>query len=225
MRNADMAPAAQFSRKMTRILVALVFMFGGCALVFSLLLLMNSQNQPPSKEDISRQEMSVDPSRKKPKKRKKPRPRPKKRKTRAKTRPTAVPQLATALSGMSFGLPLMSGMDLSDAADSVLGDEVVSDAVMNAATVDVKPRQQNQARPTYPTRARSKNIEGFVVLSMLIGKDGRVSRLKILESEPPGVFDGVVLSVAESWEFEPAMYRGQPVAMRATQRIPFKLGN
>ncbi len=220
-----MASASLFSRKVARLMVAFATMLGGCALVLFLLLLMNSQNQPPPKEDVSRQEMEVAAAKKKPKKKRKQKPRPRKKVTRRSSRPAPVPQLATALSGMSFGLPQMSGMDLSSATDKVLGNDTISDTVMNAATVDVKPRPLAQARPTYPSRARSNNVEGYVVLNMLIGKDGRVSRVKLIESEPPGVFDDAVMSVAQTWQFEPALYQGQPVAMRATQRIPFKLGN
>lgn len=220
-----MTLAAIAAGKVTRLVVAIVSMIGGCALVFSLLLLMNSQNQPPPKEEVSSQAMTVEASKKKPKKPRKPKPRPRRKATKSRSKPAPVPQLSTALSGMSFGLPSLSGVDLTRAADEILGDEAVTDAVMNAATVDERPEPRRQIKPTYPSRARSKNVEGYVVISMLIGKDGRVSKLKVLESEPPGVFDDVVLEAARGWEFDPATYRGQAVAMRATQRVPFKLGD
>ena len=208
-----------------RLLTSLVSMFFGCALVMSLVILMNSQNEPPKKEQISAKEMMAAPKKKKKKRRPKQRPKPQRKTLKSRSKPAPVPQLSTALSGMSFGLPTVSGMDLKSMTDKVLGDEAVTDSVMNAASVDERPRPMEQSRPVYPARARSKNIEGYVVLSMLIDKDGRVDGLKVLESEPPGVFDEAAMAAVEGWVFAPAKYKGMPVAMRATQRIPFKIGN
>lgn len=216
-----MSPKAR--KDLRRIAGSILFALFGLTLVLSLVVLMNAQNQPPAEKEKTSRELIAQKTKKKPPKKMKKRERPKRKRHTARKQAPA-PKLSTAISGVSFGLPGLSGLDMGDAADRMVGDEGTKNLVMTAATVDVPPKPVERGRITYPSWARAKNIEGYVVLSLLINASGQVEKVKVLEAEPKDVFEQVVIEAARTWRFEPAMYRGKSVAMRATQKIPFKLG-
>ena len=93
---------------------------------------------------------------------------------------------------------------------------------MTQDAVDALPSPAaSNRRPEAPPRARRDGVSGFVKVQLLIGKSGSVEELKILESEPAGVFDQGVLDTLPTWRFAPATYKGQPVMMRIKQTIRF----
>jgi protein TonB len=50
-----------------------------------------------------------------------------------------------------------------------------------------------------------------------------VEKVKVLESQPAGVFDEVAVSGVQTWKFEPASYKGENVRVWAKQRVRFDL--
>jgi len=158
------------------------------------------------------------PQKKKPKAR--PKPKPKKKKRSNKPPPPSLSPVA-GLSGMDFGLDAF-GAGMGDDLDQLLGD--VSNVVMTTDSVDEPPRPQRTVAPEYPSRARKKGTTGLVRLSLLVGVDGRVRDVRVLESSPPGVFDDAAVAAVRQWTYAPATYEGQPVATRVTQPIDFRLG-
>ena len=60
-----------------------------------------------------------------------------------------------------------------------------------------------QAQPEFPDRARLDSIEGWVTVSYVIGRDGRVSDVAIVAAQPRNVFEGAVRKAVRSWRFEP----------------------
>jgi protein TonB len=210
-------------RRLLRILGSVACMMFGCALVFSLVLLMNAQNQPPPKEESKGQQMAAAEKKKKKKPKRKPRQKPKRRERVKSAKRAPLPNLSTALSGMSFGLPQLQGMNLDDLASRAVGEAAANDVVMTADAVDVEPRPVAQSPPAYPQRAIAKNIEGYVVLRLLINRSGGVDQVKVMDSSPAGVFEECAVAAARGWRFEPARYQGEAVKMWARIRVPFKL--
>lgn len=131
-----------------------------------------------------------------------------------------IPDFQGSISGIAVDLPDFAMNGLAVGADSLLND--IGDVAMTEDTVDEKPTPRN-ASITYPERAKQMKIEGQVVVSALIGTDGRVRKLKILESVPPGVFDEPVREMVPRWSFEPAKYQGQNVEIWVTIPIRFSL--
>ncbi len=130
------------------------------------------------------------------------------------------PSLGGTLSGISVSVPDFQVQGLTNVRESLLGD--LDNVALTEDQVDTKPIPQN--RPLeYPDRARQRRIEGTVVVSVLIGVDGNVREVKILEADPPNVFDAAVLSSVPNWTFEPAKYQGDPVQTWARIPIPFRL--
>ncbi len=206
-----------------RLAVAIVSMFAGCGLVLWTVIVMNAHETAPEEDDDGGKQIVVQPPERKPppKKKKKPPPRRRRRATDAKRAP--LPNLSTSISGSSFGIPQLEGLNLDEAADQVLGDEAVREMVMNANTVDEQPRVVARGSVGYPPRARQKNIEGYVKLSFIINERGEVEKLAVIESDPPGVFEETAIAAVGSTRYSPARYRGQPVRFRATQKVPFRL--
>ena len=77
--------------------------------------------------------------------------------------------------------------------------------------------------PLYPPQAKRRGIEGEVVVEFTVTARGEVKEPRIIESRPPGVFDRAVLATVKRWRFKPKMKDGKPVAVRARQRLVFRL--
>jgi len=78
--------------------------------------------------------------------------------------------------------------------------------------------------PTYPRNAKLAKIQGQVTMAVTINPDGTVSDAKVLESDPPRLFDEAALTAMKRWKFRPKIVNGAPVSQRAKQTIEFKLG-
>ena len=100
---------------------------------------------------------------------------------------------------------------------------VGEDVVMTGESVDVAPKPTQRSAMEYPKAARKNGITGFVLMNLLIDKSGQVEKVKVLQSEPAGVFDEVAETGVRSWTFTPAQYKGQPVKVWAKQKIRFDL--
>lgn len=141
------------------------------------------------------------------------RPKPKRRKK------VAPPKLGGALAGSSFGLGQFEF--LAEGADGLLGDP--GDVVMTEDTVDEVPRASYRPPLKYPDYARKRGINGHVLLNLLVDKTGAVEDVRLLKSEPVGVFDQVALESVREWNFDPATYKGSAVKVWVKQRISFNL--
>lgn len=150
-----------------------------------------------------------------PKRRPTQRPKPKRR---AAVAPPS-PVLGAGLAGLDVGLDLFGGTTTQ--TSDLVGD--VGDVVMTEDAVDAAPRPVRRTPPSYPARARAKNLTGFVRLSLLVGADGSVRDVRVLEGQPPGIFEDAAVSALRSWQFDAATYEGRPVAVRVEQMLRFEL--
>jgi protein TonB len=88
--------------------------------------------------------------------------------------------------------------------------------------LDSQPTVIGEVRIPYPEDARSRGIEGTVVLSVLVDETGHVRTVKIL-SGPGGGLDQAAVKAVERIRFRPATRKGQPVAAQITYRYTFLL--
>ena len=77
--------------------------------------------------------------------------------------------------------------------------------------------------PPYPFRARRMGIEGSVRIEFLVNEKGNVEKLKILNANPPNIFEQSVKRTVLSWRFKPGTLEGEPVKVRAMTTIRFSL--
>ncbi|QSQ21098.1 energy transducer TonB [Pyxidicoccus parkwayensis] len=75
--------------------------------------------------------------------------------------------------------------------------------------------------PEYPSEARSKGLEGMVILKGVVEVDGRVTNLKVMRGDEP--FASAALAAVKTWRFKPAVVSGQPTAVFRIFKVPFRL--
>ncbi len=85
------------------------------------------------------------------------------------------------------------------------------------------PRALSRAAPQYPASARHKGLEGRVVLQLLVDERGQVRDVRVLDADPPGVFDDAAVAAARRFSFEPATAAGRPTQAWVRQVIRFTL--
>ncbi|MCD6423275.1 MAG: energy transducer TonB [Elusimicrobia bacterium] len=93
----------------------------------------------------------------------------------------------------------------------------------NLSEVDSFPKLEKYLEPDYPDIARSKGIEGVVVLKILIDSFGRVVAVKIKDNGGLYEFGIAAARAVKQWRFTPAKIMGTPVAVWCIQKVRFKL--
>jgi protein TonB len=136
--------------------------------------------------------------------------------------------LSDARSRLSANKPAEAAA-LLDAAEGLGGDADLGDlraalasAQQAAATAAAAPKlpplkMTRPPRPKYPGNA--KGVEGWVRVEFYVTPEGRTERVRVLSSEPAGVFDASAISAMESARFEEFESADSRLAV---QRIVFK---
>jgi len=78
-------------------------------------------------------------------------------------------------------------------------------------------------RPMYPRDAALAGIEGWVRVEFTITESGTVKDPRIIDAEPPRVFNREAIRAILKWKFKPRVVEGVAVERRATQVIDFTL--
>ena len=86
---------------------------------------------------------------------------------------------------------------------------------------DEPPVQIVAPEPRYPEFAREAGIEGRVVLKALVGRDGQVLQVVVLEGDRSLVDEA--LKAVRVWKFRPARWNGKPVTAWVAIPILFRL--
>ena len=123
------------------------------------------------------------------------------------------------VSNLGMGLPTI-GMGVNTGDGPYLGS-LQKGAGLSGFDTDVIPVVRVQ--PAYPRRAKQAGIEGSVTMEVLINPDGTVSQAKVMEADPPRLFDAAALTAIKRWKFRPKIVDGTPVPQRAKQTIEFTL--
>jgi TonB family protein len=84
------------------------------------------------------------------------------------------------------------------------------------------PKIVYQTQPEFSEHARKKKISGTVILSLFVGIDGSVRDVKI-ERSLERTLDQQAMAAAKLWKFEPATKDEQPIAVRLSVEMSFRL--
>ena len=84
------------------------------------------------------------------------------------------------------------------------------------------PKVVSKVDPEYTKEARDAKIEGTVVLETEIHTDGRAHNTRVVRSLYPGLDQNAIDAISQ-WKFEPGKKDGEPVAVRATIEVNYKL--
>lgn len=207
----------QYSTKGRGTLAFLFMFFGGILMV---ILVVSFNKSVKEKEPVVKKEIrhiNLDKTEKKaakPKSKPKPKPKPKQPKA-------PLPNINSLLGGVEMNIPEFTTDNIAGDASKLL-EEIAEDTIMSENTVDVKPKVTSRPPLEYPPSALKEGIKGYVIVNILIAKDGSVELAKLLEAQPEGIFDNVAINAVYSWKFSPAQYKSKPVKMWVKQKISFQ---
>ncbi len=86
----------------------------------------------------------------------------------------------------------------------------------------VAPVATTKVDPAYPPDVLRDRIEGTVTLYAVIGTDGKVDGIRVLQSLDSRL-DANAVHALYSWRFRPGTKNGEPVAIEAVVQIPFRM--
>lgn len=92
-----------------------------------------------------------------------------------------------------------------------------------AAVVLARPRYRANPSPPYPEQARRRQLEGTVVLEVLVSTEGKVSELIVHYSSNHRLLDEAALQTVRLWLFEPGRRSSVPIAMKILVPVRFDL--
>ena len=77
--------------------------------------------------------------------------------------------------------------------------------------------------PVYPPAAKASHVSGVVILDAMIGKDGRLKDIRVLETPSPLLTSASKDAVAQ-WQYAPFIVDGQPQEVNTIINVSFSLG-
>ncbi|MGD0508131.1 MAG: energy transducer TonB [Terriglobales bacterium] len=145
----------------------------------------------------------------------------------------------TKFRGYFIGVNLIAGSreGLDEAANSLQGisfqeDQVNSKCVMLSSGIDLPDRVRvsqgvstgllvTKVPPQYPDDAKQARIQGQVVLTAVIDKNGDVENLTLVSGHP--LLAPAAIEAVKQWKYKPYLLNGQPVAVETQVTVSFQL--
>jgi protein TonB len=86
----------------------------------------------------------------------------------------------------------------------------------------MQPIITKKVEPKYPDLAKAARIEGVVILTAIIDKQGHITDLRVVSG--PGVLAEEALNAVKQWEYQPYRIKGEAVECETTITVTFALG-
>ena len=146
--------------------------------------------------------------------------------------PTSTPKVANTPSALNLDVDIPEvQVDSHFQLDVDLSQFQPAEPVVTAAPVSTEisvvnnPMPLKRVDPRYPRKAVRRGIEGQVIVEFTVGPDGEIveDSIRIVKSEPQGVFDRSSLRALARWRFQPKIVAGKAVSFPARQTLVFKL--
>lgn len=109
------------------------------------------------------------------------------------------------------------------AASGPVARNVGGFSVYESDKVDTRPGITKRAVPEYPPRARRLNVEGSVLVQVVVDREGMPQSPEILKAAPEGYFEDAALRAVRRMRFTPGRLKGQPVNTLVNIPFAFKL--
>ena len=78
-----------------------------------------------------------------------------------------------------------------------------------------------KTQPVYPQEAKDQKVQGEVTVAVLVGKDGSVESTSVIDG--PELLQQAAIDAVSQWRFRPGMKDGEPVQVKATISLNFRL--
>lgn len=88
--------------------------------------------------------------------------------------------------------------------------------------ISTPPRVSHKVEPEYTKEALDAKLQGTVILSAIVGVDGTPSEIKAVRELGKGLDESAVECVRQ-WRFIPAVKEGEPIPMKVTIQVSFRL--
>lgn len=125
-------------------------------------------------------------------------------------------ELAETADSLRFAPP--EGEEFEDAPDAAAPRRAQRVSVPEEA---LRARLRNKVEPVYPREALAQNVEGDVLVTVVVGTDGRVREAGVLSGHP--LLAEAALAAVRQWTFTPYQAQGVAVEAETTLRISFRL--
>jgi len=73
--------------------------------------------------------------------------------------------------------------------------------------------------PQYPRTASIKGIEGWVLLEFTVTETGATINPKVIDADPPGIFNESALRMIKKWKFKPKIESGKAIQREGVQHL------
>jgi len=140
---------------------------------------------------------------------------------RAEPAATPTPEQQREAAQQKGGGHAVTGDDGTDEDAGPERDEA-GNRVYLARQVDRKARLLSRPAPAYPRRARRGDVQGTVVLRVVLAASGKVEKITVLKGLPGGVTEEAI-KAARQIKFVPAERDGRPVSQSAIVEYNFNL--
>lgn len=94
------------------------------------------------------------------------------------------------------------------------------DSTIKVATGVMTGKAVLQPRPAYPEVAKQQHVQGSVYLRALIGKDGSIMNVGVIDSAAPSLTEAA-LDAVRRWKYQPYLLNGEPVQVSTTITVNF----
>jgi TonB family protein len=146
-------------------------------------------------------------------------------KEKPKPKPRQIRDVNTNTEGSSLktqSFKFQPDLAVAGGAGVSLGSQDLEVVVFSESEVDEPPREQSQTPLQFPEVARAAKAKGTLVVEIVIGRDGRVEGVKVLESPHPAITREAERTIPK-WTFHAGKNKGIPVRVKALKRIKFEL--
>ena len=106
----------------------------------------------------------------------------------------------------------------------VKSSSATSSTVVSSSELDAKNfKPFGNKKPKYPSIARKANIEGWVMVKVLVNAKGKAEKVKVLEYQGHPAFKKATINVAYLWRFPIPTRRGKRVRTWYKKKVSFRL--
>ncbi len=96
-------------------------------------------------------------------------------------------------------------------------------AYVTAAQLDTPPHMLGAVQQSYPARARSAAVEGYVTLNLLINERGEVEDASVVQAQPTGYFEEAAVAMLRKQRFSPPIKQNHAVKSRWLTTVRYRL--
>ena len=122
---------------------------------------------------------------------------------------------------MEPGTPARSAADPAPSAAESEAGPLTSAAERVQVSADTTQVLTHKVRPEYPLLARQMKVQGSVVLDAMIGRDGKIQDLRVVQG--PTILAEAAREAVRQWRFRPYYEDGQAVETQAHITVNFMI--